>query len=109
MPAKSRRFIRETADSIDCSVDLVGVPTLGALSAAIGHSREAVRSADYTQSAALYLACIDEPGSGKFPAMSAATAPIKKRQQELKAHYETLKETVRGRSTPVRGRQEDRG
>ncbi|HEV2092844.1 MAG TPA: DUF3987 domain-containing protein [Rubrobacter sp.] len=92
MPAKTRRFIRETAASIDCSVDLVAVPTLGALSAAIGQSREGMRSADYTQSAVLYLACIDEPGSGKSPAMSAATAPIKKRQQELKAHYETLKE-----------------
>lgn len=91
MPKNTRRFIRETAASIDCPVDLVGVPVLGALSAAIGQSREAVRSADYTQSAALYLAVIDEPGSGKSPAMGAATRPIKERQQELKALYEQRK------------------
>jgi len=92
MPVKTRAFIREAAAAIDCSVDLVGVPTLGALSAAIGFSVEAQRSEDYTQSAALYLGCVDEPGSGKSPAQNAAVRPVKDQQRKLKEKYEELKE-----------------
>jgi hypothetical protein len=92
MPVKTRAFIREAAAAIDCSVDLVGLPTLGALSAAIGFSWEAQRSEDYTQSAALYLACVDEPGSGKSPAAKAAVRPVKDQQRKLKEEYEALKE-----------------
>jgi hypothetical protein len=92
MPVMTRRFIRETAAAIDCPVDFVGVPVLGALSASIGQSREAVRSSTHKQSAALYLASLGGPGSGKSPAMSAAVDPVKKHQQELKRDYEAEKE-----------------
>jgi Protein of unknown function (DUF3987) len=45
----------------------------------------------YYVSSALYLAVISPPGSGKSPAESAATRPVKERQEELRKGYEEAK------------------
>ncbi len=91
MPEKTRAFIRETANALDCPIDLVGVSVLGTVSAAIGNSRRGSVKRGYSVSASLYLGVIAPPGSGKSPAMSKATRPVKDRQTRQKETYEECK------------------
>jgi hypothetical protein len=91
MPEKIRAFIRETAKALDCPIDLVGVPVLGSLAAAIANSRRASVKRGWSVSTSLYLAAISPPGSGKSPAMSKATRPVKDRQREQKETYDECK------------------
>jgi hypothetical protein len=91
MPVKSRAFIRETAKALDCPLDLVGVPVLGAMSVAIGNSRRVRMKRDWSPSPALYLAAVSSSGSGKSPAQRAALEPIKSRQREYRELYEEAK------------------
>jgi hypothetical protein len=91
MPVKTQEFIRQTARALDCPMDLVGLPVLGSLSAAIGNSRRAKVKRRYHVSTTLYLAVISPPGSGKSPAGSAATRLVKERQEKLGKVYEEQK------------------
>jgi hypothetical protein len=91
MPVKARAFIRETAKALDCPLDLVGVPVLGAMSVAIGNSRRVRMKRDWSPSPALYLAVVDRSGSGKSPAQRAAHEPIVRRQREYRDRYEEAK------------------
>jgi Protein of unknown function (DUF3987)/Bifunctional DNA primase/polymerase, N-terminal len=91
MPVKTRAFIRETAKALDCPLDLVGVPVLGALSASIGNSRRVRMKRDWSPSPSLYLAAVSPSGSGKSPAQSAALAPVRKKQRDQRELYEECK------------------
>ena len=91
MPVKTRAFIRETAKALDCPLDLVGVPVLGACSAAIGNSRRVRMKRDWSPSPSLYLAVVDRSGSGKSPAQKAALEPIMRQQRAYRDLYEEAK------------------
>jgi hypothetical protein len=91
MPVKSRAFIRETAKALDCPLDLVGVPALGAMSVAIGDSRRVRMKRDWSPSPRLYLGVVDRSGTGKSPAQRAALEPIMRRQREYRDLYEEAK------------------
>jgi len=91
MPVMARAFIRETAKALDCPLDLVGVPVLGACSAAIGNSQRVRMKRDWSPSPSLYLAVVDHSGSGKSPAQRAALEPIVRRQRNYRDLYEEAK------------------
>jgi hypothetical protein len=87
MPVKTRAFIRETAAAIDCPVELVAVPVVATLSAALGHAREVEVKRGHEQSAAIYALGIADSGSGKSPAASKAQKPLKTIQSENNKKY----------------------
>jgi hypothetical protein len=92
MPVKTRAFIREAAAAIDCFPELVGLPVLVTLSAALGHARELEVKRDYIQTAAIYAVGVASSGSGKTPAAGAAQKPLKKIQRKNGEHYKEKRE-----------------
>jgi hypothetical protein len=99
LPKSCRRFVREAAASIGCAPDLVAVPLLGLLSAAIGNSRQLQLKRGWKESAALFAVVVAEPGDKKTPAQKAALAPVWQAQEIFKRRYreryEAYKEELR--------------
>jgi hypothetical protein len=87
-----RPFIRETAASIGCPVDFVGLSALVALAATMGDTRRIVIKREWLESATLFGMNIGEPGSKKTPAMNAAFRPVREKQMKYKSEYERQKE-----------------
>jgi hypothetical protein len=92
LPPTTRAFVRETAASIDCSRDFVGMAVLAALSAAIGDTRRIIVKKRWLESAAIYSTMVGPPGSKKTPAMNAALLPIHDKQKDHKKLYDEEKE-----------------
>ena len=88
LPQSCRRFVSEAAVSLGCAPDLVAVPLLGLLSAAIGSSRQIELKRGWKESAALFAVVVAEPGDKKTPAQKAALAPLWQAQKKLKKEYQ---------------------
>src|SRR5215217_2089332 len=88
LPERCRRFVREAAVSLGCGPDLVAVPLLGLLSAAVGNSRQVQLKRGWKESAALFAVVVAEPGDKKTPAQKAALAPLWQAQKRLKREYQ---------------------
>ncbi len=88
LPKSCQRFVREAAVAIGCAPDLVAVPLLGLLSAAIGNSRQVQLKRGWKESAALFAVVVAEPGDKKTPAQKAALAPLWQAQKRLKREYQ---------------------
>ena len=99
LPESCRRFVREAAVSLGCAPDLVAVPLLGLLSAAVGNSRQVQLKRGWKESAALFMVVVAEPGDKKTPAQKAALAPLwqaqKRFKREYKEEYEVYEEELR--------------
>ena len=99
LPESCRRFVREAAVSLGCAPDLVAVPLLGLLSAAVGNSRQVELKRGWKESAALFVVVVAEPGDKKTPAQKAALAPLWQAQKRLKREhqeeYEVYEEELR--------------
>ncbi len=93
LPKSVGRFVREAANSLMCPAELVAVPALCTLSAAVGHSRALRIKPDWVVSASLYAAVVDTPGSRKSPAAAFAYKPLEKLQGELRKDYKEEKKT----------------
>src|SRR3712207_2017823 len=76
LPEGCQRFVREAAASIGCAPDLMAVPLLGLLSAAIGNSRQVRLKRSWKECAALFAVVVAEPGDKKTPAQKAALASM---------------------------------
>ena len=74
-------FISATARSLTVAPETIGLPTLAALSAAIGNSRGIQLKADWTERPVVYGAIVDQTGSLKSQAQEAATQPVRERNQ----------------------------
>jgi len=88
LPVDTRDYLREMVKAFDCPADLVGVPFLAALSAAIGMSAVGEIIDDWTVSATLYTGIVAPPGSAKSPILSKAFAPIKAEEIRMEEKYE---------------------
>jgi len=88
LPESCRRFVREAAVSLGCAPDLVAVPLLGLLSAAVGNSRLVQLKPGWKESAALFVVVVAEPGDKKTPAQKVALAPLWQVQKRLKREYQ---------------------
>jgi hypothetical protein len=99
LPEGCRSFVREAAVSLGCAADLVAVPLLGLLSAAVGNSRQVQLKRGWKESAALFMVVVAEPGDKKTPAQKAALAPLwqaqKRLKKEYKEEYEVYEEELR--------------
>lgn len=82
LPEPIKRFTAECAKSLSVAPELVAVPALVTLSAAIGNARWIRLKADYEESAALFAALVADTGSMKSPALRMATEPLVNAQTE---------------------------
>ncbi len=87
LPRTLRRFVEEAAASIGCPPEFIAVPMLPTLGAAIGNSRVLEAKGSYTESAVLYTAIVGDIGTSKTPAYNLATAPARRKQEELGREY----------------------
>jgi len=76
LPGPARALVEEASASLSCAVDLVAMPVLAALSAAVGRSRYAELKPGWAESLNVYAVVVAPPGAGKTPAMTVALKPI---------------------------------
>jgi hypothetical protein len=93
LPPKCAKYVKEAAASLSCAPELVAIPVIATLSGAIGYSRVIRIKPGWPESASMYLAVVDEPGSRKSPAASLAYKPIEKLQGTLRKAYQEEKKT----------------
>ncbi len=82
LPDKVRPFVEECAAALPAAPDLVALPTLVTVGAAIGNTRLLTLKDGWDESAALYAAIVADTGAMKSPALKSATQPILDAQQE---------------------------
>src|SRR5215207_6576709 len=92
LPQSCWRFVREAAVSLGCAPDLVAVPLLGLLSAAVGNSRQVQLKRGWKESAAVFMVVVAEPGDKKTPAQKVALAHLWRVQKRLKREYQEVYE-----------------
>src|SRR5262249_52335409 len=90
-PAPLAAFITEAAASLPCPTDVVGIPALTVLSAAIGASRAMSVKGGWREGARIYSAVVADPGTKKSPALDFAITPMRERQRRLQDVYEEEK------------------
>ena len=80
LPDSIRAWVMDIADRVSCPPDYVAVPAMLALSCALGRkvAIRPQRQADWTVTPNLWGLVIGRPGMMKSPAMSQATAPLKR-------------------------------
>lgn len=71
-----RAFVEQSAATLPVAPDLVALPVLVSLAAAIGNARRIQLKEGWTEPASLYAAIVAETGSMKSPALEAALQPI---------------------------------
>lgn len=84
LPDSIHTFIKENVAALNCAPDLLAMPILGVLSAAIGTSRIIEVKRRFTQLASLFLCVVAPPGAMKSPAAGPAIEPL----EDLQARYE---------------------
>ena len=95
MPAPCRPLIEEATAALGCAPELVALPMLATLSAAIGTSRIVEIKGGWREWAALFVAVVASPGAMKTPAAKIAKKPAFERQRELGRSYAEEKEDWR--------------
>ena len=86
-----RRLIEEGAAAMQCAPDLIGVPLLVAVGAAIGNSRRLRLKKGWEERSALYAAPIAAPGGAKTHAYNLALEPVHHEANQLRRQYEQEK------------------
>jgi putative DNA primase/helicase len=96
MPKHCRDLIREASEAIGCAPEMIALPMLAVLSAAIGNSRRLQVKGGWEEGACIYAAVIAEPGEKKTPAQVVATEPARRIQTSLKRAYQEQLEVYEG-------------
>jgi hypothetical protein len=87
LPARIQAFIKTVAAAVSCPPDLVAVPALVVLGAAIGNSVVLEVNEGWLERASLWALVVARSGDGKSPAHDHAVRPLQQRQSELYAAY----------------------
>lgn len=87
LPRELRRLSEEAAAAIHCPPDQIGVPALVVCAAMVGSARALRIKHGWNERPTFYLAIVGDPGGGKSPALSLATAPLRTLQSELGEEY----------------------
>ena len=87
MPKACQHLVTEAVQALGCASELITLPMLAALSAAIGASRTGYVKRGWEETATLFLAVVASPGSMKSPAAKVALKPVYKKQDEYKNVY----------------------
>lgn len=88
LPDTIRRFVIEHARAIGCDDSLVALPTIAALASAIGNSTVVHIKRGWTEPAVVFAAIVMRSGGSKTPALDAALAPIRLREEKAIADYQ---------------------
>ncbi len=88
LPPSIRRFVEEAAASFPAPVDMIAVPALVCVGAAIGSARLIRLKPGWVERPALYAAIVQPPGTLKTPALEKAAAPVRRRQDQHEAEYQ---------------------
>lgn len=88
LPRPVARLVKETADSLGCPPDAIGLSALVSLGTAIGNSRVIQPKKDWSESAAIFAAVIADSGEKKTQAIAAATDVVQKLENKLQRNYE---------------------
>jgi hypothetical protein len=76
MPTACQRLAREASAAIGCPVDLVALPMLVTLGAAIGNARRITLKGGWEESTALYGTVIAPPGGRKHQPLKKPQGPL---------------------------------
>lgn len=87
-PKEICEFIEETAKSLQCPNDFIGISVLATISTAIGNSKVIEVKNSWREGATLYCSVVAEPGSKKTPAINKAVSPLWKIQQQYAKEYQ---------------------
>lgn len=88
LPREARALVEEASRSIACAPDLIALPTLAALGAAIGNTRIIRPKRGWTEGANLYAAVVADSGEKKTAAIAVALEPLQREQRRLNREYE---------------------
>jgi hypothetical protein len=88
LPGEVARFVREASDSLVCPPELVAVPALSVLAAAVGSARVLEVKGGWREFPVLWTTVVADPSSKKTPAQQHAVAPAERRQMAHKAEHE---------------------
>jgi hypothetical protein len=93
LPGPVARFIAEQGAAIGCDDAFIALPVLATLAGAVGNAVAVQPKRGYREPIALWGVVVSESGSGKSPAMAAALAPLRARQQRaLSDHARAMTE-----------------
>ena len=92
LPTPLATFVREASATLPCAPDLVGVPLLAVLGAAIGTRCVLEVRPHWQEGARLYAAVVARPGEKKSPALDRAAAPYYAAQRRLHSDFVEAKE-----------------
>ena len=99
-PEVVRKFVEEAAESCNCPVDFVAVPTLVTMGAAIGSFLQVEVKGGWTELPQLWAAVVGETGSGKSPALKHATKPLANLQRRMSRENKERRQEP-GRDNPI--------
>ena len=91
LPAPLRTFVTAAATALPCPPDFLAVPLLAVLGAAIGTTRLVEIKPGWRESARLWTAVMDEPGSKKSPALDLVVRPLYAIQHDFAEQYTAAK------------------
>jgi len=89
LPETLRQFVTECAAALPASPDLIVIPVLVTVGAAIGNSRRIRLKGGWEESSAIYGAVVAETGSMKSPVLKLATAPLTTDQPSHRSTWTT--------------------
>jgi hypothetical protein len=109
-PPRIRAYLERGAEAVGCPPDLVAVPFLGYVAAAMGKTRLIRIKARWVQRPILWVGVVARSGDGKSPADSYARAALDdlqgkadERYQEQLAHYQSELAHWKGSDPKSRG------
>jgi hypothetical protein len=105
LPLSARDLAEAAAESIACPVDFPAVAMLAAASGIIGRSACLMIKPGYFASAALYVALVGNPSSGKTPAQHAALAPVLSIAGELHDEWRPRMDAWKAAKSDERGEE----
>lgn len=103
LPLPARDLAESAAESIACPVDFPATAVLAAASGLIGRSVILRVKDGYHVSAAIYLALVGSPSSGKSPSLRSAMAPLWEVSEMLRARWRDAMEAWEGKDDGERG------
>jgi hypothetical protein len=81
LPPAIRDYVEASARSINVPVEMVAVPIIAVAGALMGNRYHLALKTDYCAYPSLWAAIVAPPGSGKTPALNAASRPLKMMQR----------------------------
>ncbi|HVS37792.1 MAG TPA: YfjI family protein [Gemmataceae bacterium] len=88
LPQPLQAFVEQASAAIGCEPSFVALPALAAAAGLVGNARTVRLKKGWVEPLVLWTCIIGDSGSLKSPAISAAVAPVYRRQQQLRDDYE---------------------